>query len=451
MDRTRTGSEIRLNRGVFYYTGNPLLILNLNGKRECKLLLADRDDIELLSLIREKGIVNDDPALGKQRAGKVRRWVEEGILIEEDPRRAEKPRANNLIFPLFREYAAGQVTGERHSLVEYHREKITDPREQFEDEEITLAHMYRFPHPALRGVSYGARFAQMCLHRGLVKAGAKILEVGGGTGYFGNAFLTHLREEVPDLYRTIHYTFFELSPVLLVSQREKNSSHKNVTSFIEGNIEDHDFGEAEFSLVISNEMIADLGVAKLKKAYFLLNEMPPESLREIVAFCKKCGLTFDDAFEEFLVNIGAFRFLSTLGKMLAPDGAAVIVEYGDMHLYPSASVLGNHTEYSIHFGHLVEVAKRLGFAVEYSDMPDFFGFKTDERVLDYLSFTALKEHILPFFGRTISHVAYTEERLGEALGAECLPHLHGLRFSPVSEARGRVNPQDFKALVLTRT
>jgi len=58
----------------------------------------------------------------------------------------------------------------------------------------------------------------------VLKKGANILEVGCGIGYFGNAFLSYLKERFPDIYNTIHSTFFDLSPVLLSSQKETNIS-----------------------------------------------------------------------------------------------------------------------------------------------------------------------------------------------------------------------------------
>ncbi len=448
MDKTCDLSEIKVNYGTLFFTGDPLLILNLSSERACKLLLSNLEDVKLLSLIYQNKHAN---VLDDEKIKKILKWMDEGIIIKESSHGKEEGKSKKPFLSLFREFSsAACLTRHQHSLIDYHREGITDPGKQFEDEEITLSHVYRFPHPALGGISYGAKFAEVCCRKGLINARANILEVGGGTGFFGNAFLSYLREKRPDIYDTIHYTFFDLSPVLLSSQKETNISHEKITSFIEGNIENYKFGHSVFDFVISNEMIADLGVAKLKKNYFFSDEKPPESLAETVAFCKRCNLNFEDAFEDFLVNIGAFNFITKLKEILSSDGNAIVVEYGDLHLYPNASELRAHTEFSIHFGHLIEVAKTLGFNAEFSNMLDFLGFNEDEKVLDYLSFIALKEHLLPFFNRSISQLAYTEESLGKAVGKEFLARIHGLRFADISKASATVNPQSFRVLIISK-
>ena len=401
MEKINNLSALKINHGVFFYTGNPSLIINLNGERACKLVLASSEEIQILSLIHQSSIKKDNKSsLNNKRENEILKWIDQKILIKEDPDRKEKIKSRDPFLALFQEFlSTNQLTQRQHNLSNYHRERITDPIKQFDEEEITLSHDYRFPHPALDGLSYGARFAEVCNDKGFLKTGMKILEIGGGIGLFGNAFLSHLKEIRPDIYNTSHYTFFDLSPALLSSQKNENQSHSKIISFIGGDIDKYDFGPSKFDLVISNEMIADLEVSKLKKAYFHADEMPPESLREIVEFCKRCKLNFEDAFEEFLINTGAFRFILKLNDILSSDGKAIIVEYGDLRLYPNASVLRGHTEFSIHFGHLTEVARSMGFDPEITNALDFLGFKEDEKVLDYFSLIALKEHLLPFFDR----------------------------------------------------
>lgn len=443
-------ANIKLNQGVFYYKGNPPLIVNLNRERKCKLLLSSHEEIELLSLVLQKRNQNNKHFYSNDKmVNRVLGWLDEKILIKEGLDSEKEGKAKDPFFTLFRELLSTRLLAkERHSLATYHKETITDPVKQFEDEEITLSHVYRRPHPALGGLSYGARFAEMCCQTGSLKSRAKILEVGGGVGFFGNNFLSYIRKNHPDIYDTIHYTFLDLSSTLLSSQQRLNESHKERTAFIEGNIENYDFGRNQFDLVIANEMIADLEVAKLKKSFFFSDESPSGSLEEVVAFCKRCGLNFEDAFDEFLVNIGAFRCITKFKEILSPDGKAIIVEYGNLHSYPNASVLKGHTEFSIHFGHLIRVAKSLGFRVDFSNMLNFMGFKEDVKVLDLLSFMALKEHLLPFFNKQISHFAYTKEILRKEIGEELVSQIEGLRFSNISEASATVNPQHFLVLII---
>ena len=448
----RDFSAVRINHGVFCYEGTPPLILNLNGKRSCKLQLADPDDLRLLSFIFQKGSIDEEGHLPNPTDNeRIHMWADQNILSRDGPDKEENKGSQPLLFPLFREYWSSRwVTGHEHDLSHYHRKIISDPKEQFEDQEITLSHMYRFSHPALGDLSYGQRFACVCHHKGILKPGARILEVGGGTGCFGADFLSYVKENYPDIYGTLHYTFFDLSPVLLQAQRERTQAHEDVTSFTEGDIEAFDFDGSQFDLVILNEMIADLRVEKLKKSYFFFHERPPEEQRGTFEFCKACGLNFEDAFEEFLINIGAFRLLYKLVEIMASGGAAVVVEYGDMNIYPTAAVLKSHTEFSIHFGHLKHVAQWSGFGTEFSDMLHFLGFRKDVEILDAFSFTALREHFMPFFGRDLSRFAHTRESLIQEVGEDMLSNIQGLRFAPITKASPTNDPRTYKVLVLSK-
>ena len=439
MVREFNGSEFMTYDGVFLYTGEPPLIIDLNRERECKLTLSSHDELDkLISLLKDDS-----------RESVVSEEQKERFLIRREDYIASK-KMNVPFLKLFGEYVSSKLLdNETHSLKMYHREDVLPPERQFEDEEITLSHVYRRAHPALYGMSYGERFAEVCHNKGYLFPNSRIMEVGGGIGYFGEAFLSYLKKELSSIYHTIDYTFFDLSPLLLDSQKKVNKLHQRLVHFIEGDIETYDFGNLKYDLIISNEMIADLEVVKLKKRYFHSQETPPEHLKEIVSFSKKCGLDFDDSFETFLVNAGAFRFLKRMKEILTKQGKAIIVEYGDFNLYPSASVLKRHTEFSIHFGHLEKVAKALGFNVEISNMMDFLGFRGDVKVIDFLSFVALREHLLPFFGKNLQHFAYTEALLKEEIGEQFYNNIFGLRFVEIREGQGVVNPQDFTVLIIT--
>ncbi len=436
-------SEFTINDGVLIYTGRPSVIVNLNSLRDGKLRLTT--DVELKKLVQ---FLNNEPNPKDISSEDMAKWLKEGTIIKKSE--LSEDNSINPFFKLYREYLSTKCMNDlSFSLNQYHKEEVLPAFEQFDEEEITLSHVYREPHPALNNMSYGERLAMICHKKGILKNGMKILEVGGGTGILGNNFLNYIRKEMPDLYNSIEYTFLDLSPVLLDSQRRLNRSHKKIVRFLEGDIEGFDFAGDRFDLLISNEMIADLNVIKLKKVY-LHGEEPPESLKDDVNLLKRLGLDFQDAFKNFLVNIGAIRFILKLDDLLDHGGRAIIVEYGEDNIYPCASVLKRHIEYSIHFGHVIQVIERIGLKVETMTAMEFLGFIPEVEVIDLWTFLGLREHLMPFFGKTLPYFSYIPDQLRKEIGDDFFNQIKGMKFRTLAEAKSPVNPQDFKVLFISK-
>src|SRR5204863_297537 len=93
----------------------------------------------------------------------------------------------------------------------YHRHGISNAFHQFDSIETTVSHAFRHPHQALGGRSYGEAFCDALLERNELRAGARILEIGGGVGYFANAFLTRLQHRDPGIYNSVRYRLLDLS------------------------------------------------------------------------------------------------------------------------------------------------------------------------------------------------------------------------------------------------
>ena len=62
-----------------------------------------------------------------------------------------------------------------YSNKEYYEKSISDPAKQFDLIETTISHLFRFPHPALQGLSYGAAFCKQVLERKLLTNEHKII------------------------------------------------------------------------------------------------------------------------------------------------------------------------------------------------------------------------------------------------------------------------------------
>jgi len=352
----------------------------------------------------------------------------------------------DLAFAAFREYQSARELEGQHDLARYHLSEISDPFHQFEAVEMTVSHLYREPHPVLDGKSYGARMAQGLLESGEIRSGSRILEVGCGTGIFGREFLRELKQASSSLYKSISYTFFDISPALSQSQQEINREHLPLVSFRTGNAFTASFEEAAYDLIISNEMIADLPVVKLKKGE------PPHGNAEAEAWrmAGEFGLDFSDAPPEFTVNIGALRFLSSLNRALKKGGKAYVIEYGSPHGYPVAYHVTDHTEYSIHMGHMMSAADRLGMGPDLRPLPEFLRFQEHVDVLEDIIHAALFQHLLPLIGvEAESSRVYTQDMLTEAL-PDIIPKTANLQFVPIESQGGIVYPKAFYALTLSK-
>ncbi|MFZ5470829.1 MAG: hypothetical protein ACOZIN_15495 [Myxococcota bacterium] len=225
----------------------------------------------------------------------------------------------------------------------YRRDR-TSPRTRFDELETTISHLFRRPHPALGGRSYGAALYTALTKRGLVRDA--VFELGAGAGFVAAA----MHEAAAAEGRSFTHTFLELSPLLLALQRTQVpgafalAAHAEQLPFRSGALE---------GLFLANEVLADLRVADVGEA---------ESLQLVARY----GLDLADA---QLLNVGALHLVEELARTLAPGSTAVLTEFGgDFPAAPvdlgGAFVRGRHVEHSIHFGHLEAAARNLGLSYE---------------------------------------------------------------------------------------
>jgi len=337
-------------------------------------------------------------------------------------------------------------------LHEYHTGQITDAIEQFESHETTISHVYQQPHPALRGLSYGARLAEKFCEMEIMEKCTNILEIGGGTGFVARDFLGYLHQNQSIVFQNLYYVLLELSPVLLEGQKEYTRMYSNTIAQVLGDALAPPFIAGKFSLIIANEMIADLPSVFVKKEWMNRNtghEIPAEAIPAL-KYINDFDVTVKDAFPEFLVNLGAWQLLEHIHLLLTPGGFALITEYGSPWRYPVAVHLPDHTEYAIHFGHLEEIAIRIGFDVRLEKMADFFDMDLDVTTLERMSLTILNQSLLSHLSQDpLPILAFTPEMLKQALG-DLYPHIYNLRFSSLKQAGSQGSPSVFHALILRK-
>lgn len=335
---------------------------------------------------------------------------------------------------------------------DYHKETIKDANEQFEVEETTLSHMFRNPHTALRGKTYGGRFAGQLVGQGLLRANCQMVEVGGGVGWFSRRFIEELQASYPELEKSLRYRILELAPALAASQRVvAGEGTGGRVSTVDGDALAMPFADDSLDLVVSNEMIGDLPTARvLKKDGVFVGPDGSEDSPGPRAI-KEFGLRCSDAGDDFWLNTGAYDFLREIRRVLKPNGAAVLTEFGEKWAYPIPSTHLDHREFSIHFGHMLAAAESLGFSASVVNILRFLQFDKELTVLTTTrtSFEVLRE-LFRTRGATFEKIAYTEAmfaELCEQSGLE-MRWISPLEWQPLGKRVLGLKPKEFKALVL---
>jgi SAM-dependent methyltransferase len=359
-------------------------------------------------------------------------------------------------------------------LAHFHRREIEDAQAQFDVEETTLSHMFREPHEALGGKSYGEAFADALLERGLWPLrregrGGRVLEVGGGVGFFALRLLEALEARVPSEYAQLFYAILDLSQVLQDSQRmltyaggPGGAGGRAGVRFLLGNAaRSLPLRDESVDLVISNEVIADFETVRLRRGDLerrdsgrtrpsAKSEHP--SVIAARALVRRHTIAIDDAPDVFWLNFGALRFVEDLARALKPGGAAVLVEFGGLARYPVESTHLAHSEFSIHFGHLRHVAERVGLEVEITDIMDFLALRGDVRVLATTrTFFECLRALLARRGVSLQKIAYTERAFRDLVEPRLAGgRLEGPVFKPVRERALGLHPPEFLVAILKK-
>ncbi len=290
----------------------------------------------------------------------------------------------------------------------YRRDAVS-PVERFDDVETTISHLFRRPHPALGGRSYGEALYQALRAKGLLEA-PEVHELGGGAGFVAAAMSSMATREG----RPLRYTFLELSRTLLSAQRTQLPSATAIAAHAErlplrnGVVR---------GLFLANEVIADLRVS-------------PADAPESAELARRYGLSLDGARR---LNTGAIRFVEELARVLARGASACLVEFGgDFEASPVAlsGAFGRalHVEHSIHFGHLEAAAKALGFKTERVAMADLLQIDRSMRVTSYPDVVRLRN-----FAPSLPVLAHPMEEIARA--HPFLLRVFQLEFPPIGSPR----------------
>ncbi len=243
---------------------------------------------------------------------------------------------------------------------------ITDAETHFDEVEVTVAHAFAVPHAALGGQTFGARLHDALLARGLLGA-RPVLEIGGGDGELGAA----LRRRAEDVGAPLGPGLrLDASPALLALQAERQPD----TTGVVGDATALPFDDASIGAVICNEVIADLMATPVDDAVrarlhrYALEPLPP-------------GTRY---------NLGAWRLVEEVARVLRPGGGGYISEFGGLDEVPTETTQLDHPEVSIHFGHLLAVARGCGLDARVVSYADLLDVDLHARWLERAHFDALR-------------------------------------------------------------
>ncbi|MSP92702.1 MAG: methyltransferase domain-containing protein [Myxococcales bacterium] len=342
--------------------------------------------------------------------------------------------------------AAATPQGGARDLTDYHSFSIADAELQFEELETTMSHLFADPHPALRHRTWAAALVDAAVARGWLRPGhATSVEVGGGTGRFAEGWVRALRDRHPHLEPDAACTVIELSPVLHAAQARRLTPWGPRFRSTLGHAEALALPDASVDLLVCNEVIADLR----------LGLIDPELLAgdaDALADVRRYGLDLAGAANPVAIQVGAARLIEQLARVLRPGGVAVLTEFGAERQTPIESTHLDHAEWSVHFGHLIQVARCLGLGAHLEPVAALVGLDGAVPVLatTRTQFRNLRA-LLAAHGIALPKRAMTPPEFR----ARCrdridVAAIEGLHWTPAGERVMGLRPPEFLALVVTR-
>lgn len=324
----------------------------------------------------------------------------------------------------------------------WHIDEITSADAQFEDHETTLAHLFRHPHAALGGRTFGAAWVAAMAERGaLPQPGAAVVEVGAGTGKLTAAVLEALAAKglAPRSWRII-----EVSPVLAAAQASALREFGTVVTIDPAAVEDAEWAPESVDLVFCNEMIGDLRHDPLVDGV--------ATTAEGRRWAQRLAIAAAEAPSQSWLNTGALALLARAATALRPGGLMWMSEFGSLTAWPVESTHLDHAEVSIHFGHLRQLAASLGLTATVEPVPSVIGLDPQPLALQSTAtwFRNLR-HLLAEAGVTVDKRAWTRDALLTALGDRvALTSLGNIAFAPLGERVMGLRPSEFLALIARR-
>lgn len=345
---------------------------------------------------------------------------------------------------------------------EYYRREVADAEKQFDHEETTLSHLFRLPHPALQGRTYGQAIVDGLEKRGLFPGVGdgplKVLEIGAGLGFVAEAAIGALRQRGYD----VEWDIIELSPALAEAQRERTKGLP--VTIHEGDVLSIEWPGSDYDVILANEMIGDLPAVHLTHEQTGLDQIKSEFAEEIIAdklskiggeverLIQRYKVPLGDAPDPFFLNIGAWKLVEICAEHLSERGFAMLTEFGQMSMYPVLSRHLDHPEASIHFGHMSLIAQDHGLSFEFTFVMDLIEMEREaEGLATTRSYFRCLASLLAEHGVELRKIGYTRKMFEELCGDKVdLDNVGELRYDRIEDRLMGLVPHEFKALILMK-
>lgn len=235
--------------------------------------------------------------------------------------------------------------------------------------------------PTLRALglsgTYGAILGDCLREKGLLRKGARLCEIGGGYG----SLMRGLLESHGDFVEQV--IMVDLSRALIGIQRKALEPWKDRVRFILGDALEVLPAISGAELFIVNEMIGDLPV---------WTGLDPKSLpRQVRSVIGRYRLGIPEA-EPFHFNIGAIRLVEAICRKgvpaflsehssdpIIPREMPFLVKGLATDGWPREIRLTAHSEFTIRFSHLEQVARMRGREVETGSLLELIGYSNAEK------------------------------------------------------------------------
>ncbi|MCE9579384.1 MAG: hypothetical protein K8W52_40050 [Deltaproteobacteria bacterium] len=352
--------------------------------------------------------------------------------------------------------AASAGVGEIMSPTAYYRDEVQDADAQFDHQETTLSHLFRIPHPALRGRTYGQALVDTLAARGQipVQGTIRVLEIGGGLGYFAKAVAGALVERGLE----VEYRIQELAPALAAAQRARCAGLP--VTVVEGDVLAAEPGDGAWDLILSNEMVGDLPALQLSRADVgmelegigLPDPAKLVDLGRAGELVLTLGVQVGDATEPFYLMTGALELMVRIARWLAPGGTAIVTEFGDRGRWPRLSTHLDHPELSTHFAQLEQAARTLGLATSFEFVIDMIDLdRTQQGLATTRSHFRALRAMAAAAGVDLAKIGYTPALLAETFGDHlAVAQVGELRFDRIEDRLMGLVPHEFKAVIVHR-
>jgi hypothetical protein len=235
--------------------------------------------------------------------------------------------------------------------------------------------------PYLRALAmertYGAVLGDRLREKGILRKGWRLCEIGGGYG----SLMRGLLEAHGDLVERV--IMVDLSRVLLGRQQRALNPWKDRVSFVLGDALDVIPAISGVDLFLINEMIGDLPVWTDLDP----KKLPPEVAAVIDRYM--LGIPEDGLFH---FNIGAIRLVEAICRSgipaflsehasdpIIPREMPFLVRGLATSGWPREIRLTAHSEYTIRFSHLEQVARALGRKVETGSLLELIRYSNVEK------------------------------------------------------------------------